>query len=106
MQAQSEKQPWGKCSRDAAWVSLPHSEVKIGMVNPLRDRSVGRCPIWRSMRQPHAARPSERTNNNTGWSVCIAWGLKCDIEFREAVGKSLASISGTTGNIYVKKAID
>lgn len=39
--------------------SLPHSEVKIGTVDPLRDRSVGRCPISRSVRQPHAAWQSE-----------------------------------------------
>lgn len=46
--------------------SLPHSEVKIGIVDPLRDRGVGRCPISRSVRQPHAAWQSVRTNKNTG----------------------------------------
>lgn len=60
--------------------SLPHSEVKISIVDSLRDRSVGRCPILRSVRQPHAAQQSERTNNNTVWmSVCIVRGQKCVI---------------------------
>lgn len=86
--------------------SLPHSEVKIGISVPLRDRSVGRCPISRSMRQLHAAWLSERMNKKNSWmSVCIVYGLNCDIEVRDTVRKSLTSIPGKTGEIYFKKAI-
>lgn len=84
MQVQSESCRKGNVG-EMCMDSLPHSEVKIGIMDPLRDRSVGRCPISRSMRQPHAAWQSERTNKNTTrWmSVCIVQGLKCDIEVRE-----------------------
>lgn len=84
MQVQSESCRKGNVG-EMCMDSLPHSEVKIGIMDPLRDRSVGRCPISMSMRQPHAAWQSERTNKNTTrWmSVCIVQGLKCDIEVRE-----------------------
>lgn len=110
MQVQCESSPGGGDGGggvgEMCTDSLPHSEVKIGIADPQRDRSVGRCPISRSMRQPHAAWLSERRNKNTSWlSVCIVQGLKCDTEVREAVGKSLTSISGPSGKIYEKKAI-
>lgn len=63
---------------------VTHSEVKIGSVAPLGDRCVGRCPISRSVRQPHAARPSERTKNTDWMSTCLVQGLTCDLEIREA----------------------
>lgn len=86
--------------------SLPHSEVKIGIVD-LRDRSVGRCPILRSVRQPHAAWQSERTNTNTSqMSLCTVQGLKCDIEVKEAGGKSLTLVPGPTRKTCMKNAID
>lgn len=97
MQVQSESSLGGNVA-EMCMDSLPHSEVKISNVDPLRDRSVGRCPISRSMRRPHAAWQSERTNKNTGWmSVCIVQGLKCDIEIRGAGVKSLTSIPGQLG---------
>lgn len=85
--------------------SLPHSEVKIGIVD-LRGRSVGRCPILRSVRQPHAAWQGERTNRNTSqMSVCTVQGLKCDTKVREAGGKSLTLVPGSTRKTCLKSAI-
>lgn len=63
---------------------VTHSEVKIGIGDPLGDGSVGRCPISRSVRQPHAAWQSERTKNTVWMSTCLVQGLSCDLEVREA----------------------
>lgn len=92
------------CER-RSWALSLISEVKIGIVAPLRDGSVDRCPILRSVRRPHAA--WLELTKNTGWiSTCRVRGLECDMEVREAGVKSLASVPGPTGKTGLRTAIN
>lgn len=64
MEVQSETSV-GDFMRGRCMDSLPYLEVKIGVVDPPRDRIFARWPISRSARRPHAAWQSERTNKKT-----------------------------------------